>query len=197
MSALGHGLSQRWQAQWAGLSGRERAGLGLAASLLTLALVWSLAVAPAWRQWQQGQGQTAALQQQWQYMQALQAQASALKGQARLGSEEAARWLQTSVTTLGPTASVSVNGDMATAQFKGISGAALAQWLAQTRSQAQSLPVQARLSRSASATPLSALPAAVTSASAQATAPHPSSASAGPVLWDGQIVLQLPPKAKP
>lgn len=170
MSAGPRWLPASWQSQWAAWSARERAGVVLAAVLLVLALLWSLAVAPAWRQWQQGLGQTSELQQQWQSMQAWQAQAQALKSQTRIGPDEAQRLLQSSAAALGPMASVSFNGDMATAQFKSVSGSALAQWLATARSQAQALPVQARLNRSP---------------------------GTGPVVWDGQIVLQLPPKAKP
>ena len=54
MSALWRWLPQGWQQRWLDLSGRERAGLSLALGLLTLALVWSVGVEPAWRQWQQG-----------------------------------------------------------------------------------------------------------------------------------------------
>ncbi len=226
MSALGRWVPERWQQRWLDLSGRERAGLSLALGLLALALVWSVGVAPAWRQWQQGQAQTQALQTQWQDLQALQAQVSALKGQSRVRPDDAARLLQASVATLGPNASLVVNGDMATVQIKGASAAALSTWLAQARTQAQALPVQARLSRMAAngttgtlgaANPSGNLGAANTpgtslavapvgvlgaqgalAASAMPTSPTPAAnASNGVVLWEGQIVLQLPAPAKP
>ena len=213
MSALWRWLPERWHQRWMDLSGRERLGLGLAGLLLALALLWSMGVAPAWRQWQQGQVQSRALQTQWQGMQALQAQASALNGQNRVRPEEAARLLQNSVATLGPGATMSVNGDLATVQIKGASAAAVAQWLAQARVQAQALPVQARLGRAAAnsapgspsagaatlgnlttAAPLGALSAPATPNTAAAT---PGAApSTGPVWWEGQIVLQLPSVAK-
>ena len=229
MSALGRWVPERWQQRWLDMSGRERAGLSLALGLLALALVWSVGVAPAWRQWQQGQAQTQALQTQWQGLQALQAQVSALKGQSRVRPDDAARLLQASVATLGPNASLVVNGDMATVQIKGASAAALSTWLAQARTQAQALPVQARLSRMAAngttgttgtlgaANPSGNLGAANTpgtslavapvgvlgaqgalAASAMPTSPTPAAnASNGVVLWEGQIVLQLPAPAKP
>ena len=100
MSARGRWVPERWQQRWLDLSGRERTGLSLALGLLALALVWSVGVAPAWRQWQQGQAQTQALQTQWQSLQALQAQVGALKGQSRVRPDDAARLLQTSVATL-------------------------------------------------------------------------------------------------
>ena len=52
MSALGRWIPQGWHQRWMDLSGRERLGLGLALGVLALALLWSLGVAPAWRQWQ-------------------------------------------------------------------------------------------------------------------------------------------------
>ena len=229
MSARGRWVPERWQQRWLDLSGRERTGLSLALGLLALALVWSVGVAPAWRQWQQGQAQTQALQAQWQGLQALQAQVSALKGQSRVRPDDAARLLQASVATLGPSASLVVNGDMATVQIKGASAAALSTWLAQARTQAQALPVQARLSRLAgtgptgttgtlgAANPTGNLGAANTpgtslavapvgvlgapgalAASAMPAGPAPAAnASNGVVMWEGQIVLQLPAPAKP
>ena len=223
MSALGRWVPERWQQRWLDLSGRERAGFSLALGLLALALVWSVGVEPAWRQWQQGQARTQALQTQWQDLQALQAQVSALKGQSRFRPDDAARLLQASVATLGPNASLVVNGDMATVQIKGASAAALSKWLAQARTQAQVLPVQARLSRMAATSPsgtsgtlgaanpignlgaanmpgssLAVAPVGALSASAMPAGPAPAAnASNGAVMWEGQIVLQLPAPAKP
>jgi general secretion pathway protein M len=197
--------------------------------VLALALLWTIGVAPAWRQWQQGQGQTQALQTQWQGLQALQAQASALSAQNRVRPEDAVRLLQTSLTTLGPGASMAVNGDLATVQIKGASAAAVSQWLAQARVQAQALPVQARLGRTAAngatgptgttgtlgaANPSGNLGAANTpgtslavgalgapgalSASAMPAGPvTAANASNGLVMWEGQLVLQLPAPTKP
>ena len=223
MSALGRWVPERWQQRWLDLSGRERAGLSLALGLLALALVWSVGVEPAWRQWQQGQARTQTLQTQWQDLQALQAQVSALKGQSRVRPDDAARLLQASVATLGPSASLVVNGDMATVQIKGASAAALSKWLAQARVQALALPVQARLSRMAATGPsgtsgtlgtanptgnlgaantpgssLAVAPVGALAASAMPAGPAPAgNASQGLVLWEGQIVLQLPAPAKP
>lgn len=226
MSALGRWVPERWQQRWLDLSGRERTGLSLALGLLALALVWSVGVEPAWRQWQQGQARTQALQTQWQDLQALQAQVNALKGQSRVRPDDAARLLQASVATLGPSASLVVNGDMATVQIKGASAAALSKWLAQARTQAQALPVQARLSRMAAtgptgttgtlgaANPTGNLGAANTPGTSLAVAPvgalgalgastmpagpaPAANASNGVVMWEGQIVLQLPAPAKP
>ena len=124
------------------------------------------------------------------------------------------------MATLGPSASLVVNGDMATVQIKGASAAALSTWLAQARTQAQALPVQARLSRMAATgptgptgnlgaantpgtslavAPVGALGApGALAASAMPAGPAPAAnAINGMVMWEGQIVLQLPAPAKP
>ena len=149
-----------------------------------------------------------------------------MKGQSRLRPEEATRLLQASLSTLGPGAVMTVNGDLATVQIKGASAAAVSQWLAQARTQAQALPVQARLSRMAAtgttgtlgaANPSGNLGAANTPGTSLAVAPvgalgapvalsalampagpvTAANASNGLVMWEGQIVLQLPAPAKP
>ena len=226
MSALWRWLPERWHQRWMDLSGRERAGLSLALGLLALALVWSVGVEPAWRQWQQGQARTQALQTQWQGLQTLQAQVSALNGQSRVRPDDAARLLQTSLSTLGPGAVMTVHGDLATVQIKAASAAAVSKWLALARTQAQALPVQARLSRTAlngatgptgitgtlgaanpsgnlgaantPGTSLAVAPVGALSASAMPAGPvTAANASTGLVWWEGQIVLQLPAPAKP
>lgn len=202
MSARGRWVPERWQQRWLDLSGRERAGLSLALGLLALALVWSVGVAPAWRQWQQGQARTQALQTQWQDLQALQTQVSTWKGLGRVRPDDAARLLQASVTALGPSASLVVNGDMVTVQIKAASAAALSTWLAQARTQAQALPVQAQLSRTATTGPTGTTgtlgaPGALAALAMPAGPAPAANTSNGVVMWAGQIVLQLPAPAKP
>jgi len=155
------------KAWWQELSLRERWGVIAALSALCLGLCWSVLIAPAWRTLQATTTQAPAIQAQWQHMQSLQAQALALKNQPSLGVEESSRLLRNLVVTLGPQSSISVQGDMATIQLKGVNPNALTQWLVQTREQAHALPVQAKLSR-------------------KSDAPN--------AAWDGQIVLQLPQK---
>ena len=152
-------------------------------------------------------------------MQALQTQASALNAQSRVRPDEAVRLLQTSVSSLGPGASLVVNGDLATVQIKAATAAAVSQWLTQARVQAQALPVQARLGRSTAtgassptgnlvapataghsttAAPVGALGAISAPATPQNPAPSPGATpGSGLVWWEGQIVLQLPAPAKP
>lgn len=153
------------QARWRALAPREQSAVLLAAGLLSLALLWWVALAPALQVWRSAETQARILDAQLQKMQSLQTLAQALQAQPRLGTEEALRALQATVSQqLGSTAQLSVSGERATVILKGASAAALAQWLTQTRINARLVPTEARLSRS----------------------------PAAPDGWDGSLVLALP-----
>lgn len=153
--------SQRWQA----LAPREQTLCLLAAGVVTFALVWLLAVAPALAVLKTADAQRATLDAQLQNMQALQAQAKAVQAQPKLNALDASRALEASVRQrLGAAAQLSVAGSQATVTLKGVPAAALAEWLSQARVAARSVPIQAKLRRSSS----------------QAAA------------WDGTLVMSLP-----
>ena len=82
------------------------------------------------------------------------------------------RWaLEASVKqSLGTGAQLSVSGERATLTLKGVTATALGAWLAQVRANARALPAEARLVRS------------------------PATTAATGILWDGVIVLALPPR---
>ncbi len=158
------------QARWRAASQRERRALLAAALLVSLALLWWLAIAPARATLMAAQRQRAELGAQLQQMQSLQAQAKALQGQPRIAPDEARRLLEASLTQLGAGARLALVGEQATLTLKGVSPDALAQWLAQVRLTAHAVPSQARLTRSATA------------------ASGPTSAAPS---WDGSLVLTL------
>ena len=68
-----------------------------AALLVAAALLWWLALAPALATLRQAEVQRPLLDAQWQRMQALQAEAAALKASPRMGQDEALRALETLV----------------------------------------------------------------------------------------------------
>jgi general secretion pathway protein M len=74
---------------------------------------------------------------------------------------------------------LNVQGDRVSVQLKTVPAPVLANWLAQARSQAQALPVEAHLTRSNGAG-TNNMPGAATAASNSA------------VVWDGSLVLSLP-----
>ena len=182
-------LRQGLQAAWAGRSPRERLLLGMGVWVLGLAALWMLALAPALRTVREAPAQQAALDAQWQELKELQAQAQSLQQQPRMTQAEALRALQNSTTELlGTSAQLQTVGERSTVTLKAVPAPALASWLAQVRTQARAVPVQAHLQRSAAADKVSAGP--------EAKAANPSSvnASSAPnaIMWSGSVVLSLP-----
>lgn len=169
MSALRMALSQAWGQR----SPREQQLLGLGALVVALAAIWSVALAPAWRTWQEAPARQASLDAQSQRMQQLQAQAKTLQKPSPITRTEALTWLENNLSELGPEARISLQGERATLSLNAASPEALARWLSQARERAQAIPVQAQLQ--------------------QGTASKASAASStDPVIWRGSLVLRLP-----
>ncbi len=175
MATARQALAQRWQA----MSAREQLLLRWGAALLCVAVVWWLALAPALRTVRQAPAQQATLDAQWQQLQDLQAQAQSLQQQPRMSQAEALNTLQSRTTELlGASAQLQTVGDRSTVTLQAVSASALAHWLAQVRTQARALPVQAQLQRSAAASG----PESQNSNPPMSTAPS----------WSGSVVLSLP-----
>ena len=148
MATAVQALGQRWQT----LSPREQGLLSWGATLLALAVVWWLALAPALRTVREAPAQQAGVDAQWQQLKDLQAQAQTLQQQPRMTQAEALRALQNTTTELLSTsAQVQTLGDRSTVTLKAVPAPALATWLAQVRTQARAVPVQAHLKLSAAA----------------------------------------------
>ena len=151
---------------WQALGRRERRSIAIGASAVLLLLLWWLALAPALQTLAQAKVQTGQLEAQLQSMHALQAQAKALQSQPKMSRDEAVRALESSVKLrLGANAQFTLQGERAMLTLKGVPAQELAQWLTLARVNARSVPLEARLQRSANA----ALPS-----------------------WDGSLVLSLP-----
>ncbi len=152
--------------QWSRIAPREKKLIGLAAGLLLAALLWLLILAPALATLRSAEAQNTALDAQLQRMQALKDEAQALQKQPPLGFDDALRAL-TSATrqSLGASAQLNITGDRATITLKAASADALAEWLAQARVNARSVPLEARLVR--------------------ATTPQAAS-------WSGVLIMALP-----
>lgn len=115
-------------AAWARLGARERRLAALAATVVGLALLWWLGLAPALRTLREADSQRAALQVQAQQMQRLKTEAEALKALPRLSRDEALRALEAAVKQrLGATGQLSVVGDRANVALKETPADALAQ----------------------------------------------------------------------
>lgn len=153
------------KARWDGLRPREQAMVAAAAAVVAVALVWLVALGPALSTLRGAEVQRRALDAQLQHVRLLQAQAQTLQSQPKLNYDEALRLLEQSVQQrLGATARMVVVGERVNITLAGTAPDALAQWLTQARVNARALPSEARLQRN----------------------------PAG--LWDGTLVLTLPPR---
>lgn len=182
--ALRSALRQAWSQR----SPREQQLLSLAAVLILLATLWTWALAPAWRTWQEAPKRQARLDAQTQLMLQLQAEAKNLKKASPVSRADAIQWLASSTQELGPGAHIQWQGDRATLSVEAAPAAAMARWLSLAREQVQALPVQAQLQHSPASTQGTSKPTAGPSASAIPPPPEPTSA----VHWRGSVVLRLP-----
>ena len=123
-----------WQsllrARWAALGQREQRAVQLAAAVLGLALLWSLALAPALRTLKTADAQNAELAVTLERMQALQARAKQLQAQPALAPQEAQKALQAATSAAGSHATLLVVGDQATVTLRQMDAKGLAALLA-------------------------------------------------------------------
>lgn len=158
-------------AHWAALASRERVLVGGAIALVGVALLWWVAISPALSKIKSAREAAPQLDAQLQIMRSQAQEAASLKSQRLLGYDESLRSLEASVKTLGSGATLSVSDARASITLKGVSGDALAQWLAQARANARLVPSELRLQKSAASA---------------------STATAALTTWDGSIALNLP-----
>jgi general secretion pathway protein M len=154
---------QDLRAHWTALAPRERTLVLAAASLVAAALVWWVALAPAIATLRASASEHRALDAQLAQMQRLRAQAQAMQALPRQDPQEAMRMLEAAIQQqLGTSARYTIAGDRVTVTLANAPAAALAQWLAQVRTNARAVPAEARLTRNATGG------------------------------WDGSVVLTLP-----
>ena len=141
-------LLMQLQTRWRSVSPREQRWVLLAGVLLSLALLWWLALAPAMAVLKAAPAQHHALDAQLEQMQRLQTQAKALQAQPVLSVDAARQALEAALKSLGSGAQMTVQVDRVTVTLKAVPAGALAQWLATVRQNAHTAPVEAHLVRS-------------------------------------------------
>jgi general secretion pathway protein M len=145
------GGASAWRAQaverWRALGARERGALGLAVGVLGLALLWLVALQPAWRVVSQAPQRIAALDAQLQAMHTLAAEARAWREVAALPEGQAAPALQAATARLGARGRLLLQGERAVLTLEGATPAELQAWLAEARAGARARPVEAQLTR--------------------------------------------------
>ena len=153
------------RARWEGLRPREQVMVAVAAVVVVAALIWFVALGPALATLRTAEVQRRTLDAQLLQMRSLQTQAQALQSQPKQGYDEALRLLELAVRQrLGATARMVIAGERVTLTLAGTAPDALAQWLTEARVNARALPGEAHLKRNAAG------------------------------LWEGTLVLTLPPR---
>jgi len=147
-------LTARWtaaaaplRARWQTLGTRERRWLTAAAWVLGAALVWYVAVAPAWRSVSSAPARLDQLDIQLQQMQRLAGEARALRGAPAIGAVQAQAAVKAASDALGGAARLTLAGDRATVTFTNASGAQLREWLNEVRGAGRARPIEASLTR--------------------------------------------------
>lgn len=135
---------------WRQRAPREQTLLVACTALVLLALLWSLAMAPALKTLRQHAAHSAQLQTTLAQMQALQAQAQGLQQHGKQDGAQAQQALQNQTASLlGTQASLALRNGGATVTLRGASPQALGRWLATIRTEAHAQVVQSRLQRNA------------------------------------------------
>lgn len=135
---------------WQGLAGRERRAIGLAAAVLLLAMLWQVAIGPAWRTLREAPARNAHAKAQLQRMLAQaewskQMQATVAPPLNRSGTLLALE--AATQASLADHARTEVLPDRVRVTVEGVEPATLASWLQQVRSKAALLPQEADLTR--------------------------------------------------
>jgi general secretion pathway protein M len=155
--------------------------------------VWlfvSIAISPALRTLNASESQRAEVAQQVVQMRALQQRAQELQKTKPLSRDESIRSLQSITPTGNPALQMTIQGDRVLVQLKNLSASQLANWLAQARSNAQALPDEVHISRSATSSVSSS-----SSVSALSGVNANGNTANATAAWDGQIILRLPQRS--
>ena len=178
------------QSRWQGLNARERLLVSVFFGLFGIWLFVSIAISPALRTLNSAQQQRAEVAQQVVQMRALQQRAQELQKTKPLSRDESLRSLQSITPAGNPALQMTIQGDRVMVQLKNLSASQLATWLAQARSNAQALPDEVHISRSATSSVSSS-----TSVSALSGVNANGNTANATAAWDGQIILRLPQRS--
>lgn len=148
-------LDKRWQDFLGRLAPRERLALQSAAWLLGGLLVWSVAIAPAWRVLQAAPERQARLIPQGHAMRAMAAEARALRlsetAQPAAWPERLRALEAISTRLLKDQAQLNPTGEQVSVTLRDANPTALAQWLQEVRIGTRLRPVRVQLERSGTA----------------------------------------------
>jgi general secretion pathway protein M len=136
-----------WQARWKALAPRERQLVSIAAALVGAALLWWVAIAPAWRSVQAAPPKLDQLDAQLQTMQRLAGEVQRLRAAPAVGPAQSQAALKAASDGLGSAGRLVIAGDRATMTFVNAHGTQVRDWLAEVRSAARARTLEANLLR--------------------------------------------------
>jgi general secretion pathway protein M len=139
------GRSSALAAWWRTLQARERLGLTLAAAAVGLALLWTLAIQPAWRTLASAPARLDQLDAELAAMQQLAFEARAGAAQAPMTAAQSAAALSAAAARLGPQARLTPQGDRAVLMLDRANRRAVQEFLAEARASARARVIEARL----------------------------------------------------
>ena len=136
-------------AWWASLAARERRLISVAAVVLLLGLVWSVAIYPAWRTLQRAPLDMDQLDAQWQQMQGLAAETQQLRTTPPVNASQAQAALKAATERLGNKGKLVLQGERGVLTVTGVEPSQLRDWLSEVRAGARARPLEATLQRGA------------------------------------------------
>ena len=144
MTSLRQQAGMWWQAR----TPRERQAVVIVVLVLGGFAVWSALVQPAFRAVRQAPAQLDRLDAQYQQMQRIATESTALRAAPRIAPGQAALALKAATDRLGDRGKLVVQGDRATLTLStGVNPDVLRAWLNEARSGARARPVEAQLQR--------------------------------------------------
>ncbi|MEF7616401.1 type II secretion system protein GspM [Aquincola sp. MAHUQ-54] len=135
------------RARWRSLAQRERRLVAAASIVIGFALVWMVAVQPAWHTLRSAPAEIDRLEAQLQQMRIEAAESQSLRNAPRVNLAQASEALRSSTAQLGDKGKLQIIGDRATLTLTNVDGDRLRRWLAEARSGARARPVEATLTR--------------------------------------------------
>ncbi len=171
------------QARWQGLSASARLWVLVFIGFMGVWVFVSTAILPAMQTLNASERQREEVAQQVVQMRSLQQRAQELQKIKSLAREESLKSLESITPAGNPALQMTIQGDRVLVQLKNLPASQLAAWLAQARSNAQTLPDEVHITR-----------AALPNAGVQAGVNTTGNSAKLSTAWDGQIILRLPKK---
>ncbi len=141
-------LRQQAGTWWQARTPRERQAVVVVAIVVALFFIWTLLVQPALNTVTKAPAQLDQLDAQYQQMQRIATESTALRAAPRVSPAQAAQALKAATDRLGERGRLVMQGDRATLTLNtGVSPEALRAWLNEARSGARARPVEAQLQR--------------------------------------------------